>query len=135
MTSISLPLDKDGFLRRECPTCQGQFKWHHGPTGDEPEHAADPPLYYCPLCGAPSGLDSWWTQEQAKYLGTIALGEATTGLHEESKRLERRTRGGIVSFKASRDQAEPPHSLHEPDDMGIVASPCHPWEPVKVPEQ
>lgn len=134
MTSISLPLDEDGFLRRECPNCQGQFKWHHGPTGNEPEDAVDPPFYYCPLCGAPSGPDTWWTQEQAEYLRAIDLGEAMTGLHEEFKRLERRTRGGMISFKASGDQPEPPSSLHEPDDMGIVASPCHPWEPVKVPE-
>jgi hypothetical protein len=24
---VAMPLDSDGFLRRECPTCQQQFKW------------------------------------------------------------------------------------------------------------
>lgn len=27
-----------------------------------------------------------------------------------------------------------PHPMTEPDDMVIVASPCHAYEPVKVPE-
>jgi hypothetical protein len=26
---MSLPLDGDGFLRRECPKCERQFKWLH----------------------------------------------------------------------------------------------------------
>ena len=24
---MSMPLDSDGFLRRECPTCEREFKW------------------------------------------------------------------------------------------------------------
>ena len=35
--SIELPLDS-GFLRRECPNCQLEFKWHHGPTETTPEN-------------------------------------------------------------------------------------------------
>ncbi len=29
MLEISMPLDSDGFLRRECPTCEREFKWLH----------------------------------------------------------------------------------------------------------
>lgn len=29
--SMSLPLDEDRFLRRECPNCERQFKWWHTP--------------------------------------------------------------------------------------------------------
>ena len=31
--------------------------------------------------------------------------------------------------------AEPPMPLTEPTDMVIVTSPCHAWEPIKVPEE
>ena len=24
---MEIPLDSDGFLRRECPTCEREFKW------------------------------------------------------------------------------------------------------------
>ena len=40
--SVPLPLDSDGFLRRECPHCVQQFKWHHGPTADRPDGEIDP---------------------------------------------------------------------------------------------
>ena len=45
----SLPLDAD-FLRRQCPECGRQFKWHVGPTEDTPEEFVDPPVYHCPYC-------------------------------------------------------------------------------------
>jgi hypothetical protein len=45
--SIPFPLDDDGFLRRECPTCDREFKWL--PAHDETE-ATPPPAggYFCP---------------------------------------------------------------------------------------
>lgn len=39
---VSLPLDNDGFLRRECPHYMQQFKWHHGPANEEAEAAESP---------------------------------------------------------------------------------------------
>ena len=39
---VSLPLDSDGFLRRECPHCMQEFKWHHGPANEEAETANEP---------------------------------------------------------------------------------------------
>jgi hypothetical protein len=51
---ITLPLDSDGFLRRECPKCEREFKWHEGPTEDRPQDWNDPPVYWCPLCGSRS---------------------------------------------------------------------------------
>ena len=31
---MSSPLDSDGFLYRECPICEREFKWLHTPEGD-----------------------------------------------------------------------------------------------------
>jgi hypothetical protein len=33
------------------------------------------------------------------------------------------------------DKPELPRAMHELNDMIILAPPCHPWEPVKVPEE
>ena len=52
---VSLPLDSDGFLRRECPHCVQEFKWHHGPANEEAEAADEPAAYTCPLCGQGGG--------------------------------------------------------------------------------
>ncbi len=61
--SVMLSLDSDGFLRRECPHCLQEFKWHNGPTEDRPEGEEDPPVYHCPRCGASAAPDQWWTPE------------------------------------------------------------------------
>lgn len=36
--SVPIPRDADGFIRRECPHCIRQFKWHDGPANEEAEH-------------------------------------------------------------------------------------------------
>jgi hypothetical protein len=134
---VELPLD-DGFLRRECPRCEQQFKWHVGPTEDAPADQVAPTVYFCPYCGEPAALDQWWTPDQLEYTrGMIAqpvmdmlaeqLGDAFKPLNSP--------RGLIsVSTEVTHDEVGEPSSLHEPSDMQIVESPCHPWEPVKVPE-
>jgi hypothetical protein len=58
--AMSLPLDKDGFLRRECPHCERQFKWWPtAPSEDAPEEARNTPeAYFCPYCHEPAPLDA-----------------------------------------------------------------------------
>lgn len=131
-TSISLPLDSDGFLRRECPNCEQQFKWRPSQDGDpEPPQAVD--QYYCPLCGRSAGLDSWWTQEQLEHAQAAIMPEAMREIQDALGGAFRSSRH--VTFKASGDLGNlpVPEPLHEPDDMVIVEPPCHPEEPVKVP--
>ena len=133
--SISIPLDTSGFYRRECPHCMNEFKLHDGPSGDVPQDATDPDHYFCPLCGNAAGSDQWWTQEQLNYIQETAAGPA---LRETAAALEQAFKGikGMTYKPGSAvDEPEPPAALHEPDDMVAVASPCHAWEPIKVPEE
>lgn len=116
--NVPIPLDDDGYLRRECPTCEQQFKWHHGPVdaADEPE----PHEYYCPLCGVPAGTDQWWTKEQIDYAQGRAMPEILAQLSNEiGLRIEPTT--------------NVPAAMTESNDMDIVQSPCHPYEPIKIP--
>src|SRR3954453_21148731 len=71
--SVSLPLDHEGFLRRQCPNCDGVFKWHHGPANAEAEDAVPPASYCCPMCGRPAEPDRWFTNEQAEYIQGVGL--------------------------------------------------------------
>ena len=132
-----MPLDSDGFLRRECPHCLKQFKWHHGPANAEAESYPDPPAYSCPLCGRPAGPDSWWTQQQLDYAQGVATPAALRHVQDELDRAFSGHNNKHVRFKTSRTASLPdePMPLTEPDDMVIIASPCHPYEPVKVPEE
>lgn len=130
---ISVPLDTDGFLRRECPHCMRQFKWHDGPANEEAERHARPEAYSCPLCGQPAGDDSWYTPGQVELIEQSAMPLAHGLVQGELESMFR----GMKNVKYERGDAEPadvPEPLTEPDDMTIVTSPCHDYEPVKVPE-
>lgn len=43
---MAVPLDLDGFLRRECPTCEREFKWLAN-TGEEEEASEVPDEGLC----------------------------------------------------------------------------------------
>lgn len=119
--SFSLNLDSSGFLRRECPSCEREFKWFHGETEGKPDDFLEPENYTCPYCGTSAGSDSWWTTAQLEYAQSAAMGPIARDL--KSKFGE--------SFKADTSHqvsAPPPES----DDMTIVEPPCHPFEPLKI---
>ena len=132
---VSIPLDSDGFVRRECPHCERQFKWHHGPANEEAELQPVPPAYYCPLCGEPASLDSWWTQEQLDYAQGLVAPVAMQAIAGELDKAIKGLKSDFITVEPGRlDLPETPMPLTEPDDMTIVASPCHEYEPVKVPD-
>ena len=134
---VSLPLDDDGFLRRECPTCEQEFKWYgHGEGSGDAEQVNQ---YFCPRCGVGADLDQWWTPAQLEYgrgVAAPAMDEAVNGLIDDlfksvrNGRPIRVKRTGRFSF-----DIPTPEPLAEPNDMVIMESPCHPNEPVKVPAE
>lgn len=131
--SVSLPLDSDGFLRRECPTCEEEFKWFSHAEGDGDAEPAS--QYFCPLCGVPAGLESWWTPAQLEY----GFGSAGGEIDQLMKDAVTDAFKGIKGIKLQSNSSfsldiETPDPLTEPDDMVIVEPPCHPSEPLKIPE-
>jgi hypothetical protein len=130
--SISLPLDSDGFIRRECPNCERQFKWHDGPANADAEAAEAPSVYYCPLCGRSAGHNEWWTKEQLVFIEESAMPAAIRSVQDELSAGFRNSKH--MKFKPGNDSPSAPTPLVEPNDMQMVASPCHSYEPVKVPQ-
>jgi hypothetical protein len=141
---MSLPLDGDGFLRRECPTCEREFKWL--PSSEEPDDPAGgrapseaeaPSAYYCPYCAVTAPPEAWFTKAQ------LALAESAIRrevIDPELDKLSReiaklnRSSGGLLGIEArmERDELEPVPQLDEPGDMRRIDFSCHPDEPVKV---
>ncbi|WP_457135491.1 hypothetical protein [Mycobacteroides abscessus] len=126
---VKYPLDTDGFLRRECPNCAREFKWYHGTLDSRPSDAIDPPKYSCPLCGNHADHDQWFTQDQVRHQREVIEFYKMDVVNDEMKRMFGK------NYKPGRSNAPVPTPLVEPDDMIIIEPPCHPWEPVKVPEE
>lgn len=134
--AISLPLDKDGFLRRECPSCLRQFKWSPTPPAREhgDEAARPPEFYFCPYCYEKAGPASWWTKEQLEYAKAMTMAET---VQPELRRFKRDVEftsapGSLVHVSVSLPPMSRPEPLTEPDDMVRLDVPCHPEEPLKV---
>lgn len=115
---MSIPLDLEGFLRRECPTCEREFKWFHTPEGEQSEAPVADGGYFCPYCGVQAETGTWLTKAQAEQAKNIVATRAIGPLVEKY---------GL--------RYEPPERLDpltEVDDMTRVDFGCHPSEPVKV---
>lgn len=119
---VSIPTDLDGFIQRECPTCEKKFKWHVGPIDREAEDEPTTGFYFCPLCGEQADKDQWWTPEQLEFAKATAMPELLRQLAAE-----------IPGLTVTQSAGLPP-MLTEPNDMQIVVPPCHDYEPVKVPD-
>ena len=128
---MSFPLD-GGFLRRECPNCERQFKWYQDSTAGLLQETSDPPIYYCPYCGETALSGDWWTQEQIEYVEQSTVYAAITDVRHGFKRSMARTRSSLSNVSTRSDDPEPPCSLIEPDDMREVQPPCHPMEPTMI---
>ena len=126
-TSMSLPLDSDGFLRRECPTCEREFKWLY--SGGAEAHGSEATVpdggYYCPYCGVQAPPGDWWTPAQLEQARATAASDIVGPMLADFAR----SIGGRYN-----DAPERPEPLTEDDDMVRVNFLCHPTEPVKVME-
>ena len=131
---ITLPTDGP-FLRRECPSCERQFKWHHGPTDERPDDEPHLSTYFCPYCGCEAEDSQWWTQKQLDYARSVVAAPVMNEIASElelDQRFRSASRKGAIKFSMTSSSPEVPAPLIEPDDMIIVQSPCHSWEPIKV---
>jgi hypothetical protein len=113
-----IPLDSDGFLRRECPSCEREFKWRSSEAEDEQgAESADRAGYFCPYCGVQAPVDAWLTQAQLALAQNIVTREVIAPM---------------VSRLGAYEKPGKLDPLTEADDMTLVEFPCHPSEPLKV---
>jgi hypothetical protein len=134
---VSLPLDGDGFLRRECPTCEREFKWLHGSEDEREGEPAPEGGYYCPYCAIQAPANSWLTKPQAALVENLVSREIIGPALEDLGRSLRsigQSSGGLIKADLKADTPDEMDPLTEPDDMQRVDFGCHPSEPVKVLE-
>lgn len=133
---MRVPLDNDGFLRRECPNCERQFKQKHSEPNTELSTNNDTGSYFCPYCYQPAPENSWWTKEQIEYAQQLAFKEV---LEPELQNFQRQIQslnrqGDFVRIDSTLADIPGPTTLSETNDMFLVTFPCHPEEPLKIDE-
>jgi len=140
---MSVPLDPEGFLRRECPTCERQFKWFVSQEAEAEAEAAaaaatvDDGGYFCPYCGVQAPTNAWWTKEQLQFAANKVerevVGPELDKYLRGLKDIERSS-GGLIEVTPGPvevpEEAEP--LIETADDMRRIDFKCHPDEPVKV---
>ena len=132
--SMSVPLDSDGFMRRECPTCEREFKWLPTPEDEEGTEAPDGG-YFCPYCAIQAPANAWFTKAQVEQVeALVARDVVAPTMAKWARDITRSSRGsGLVSVKTRYESDAPePQELTEDDDMRRVDLGCHPDEPVKI---
>ena len=131
---MAIPVDSDGFLRRECPTCEREFKWVPGSPDDKDATAAPDGGYFCPYCGVQAPVGAWFTQAQiglARHIAEVEVVEPMLRKFADDIAGSFRS-SGITARSTPAGPAEEPEPLTENDDMIRVDFECHPSEPLKV---
>lgn len=80
---ISIPLDEDGFLGRECPSCSAAFKM----MGDEYEALPDELELTCPYCGHQEDHNDFMAAGQKERVEAAAQAMAEQWMHREFSRM------------------------------------------------
>lgn len=121
---VSLSLDADAFLSRECPYCKMRFKISKEDfEGDR--LAAE---MFCPYCGQSASRNEFWTTEQAKYFQDVAMYKIVAPeLDELESSLKKLTiSSGLFEMKITMDReaAKVPIAPEELDDMSQNKQSC-----------
>ena len=127
--TMTLSIDDDGFLRRQCPYCGQEFKWLHSEEGELMPDGG----YHCPYCNERSE-DGWWTRPQLAHIESLPAGHAEDMLDDSLNPLELSSSDFVkISVNPSPRESVPPVP-DEPNDMRRVEFDCHLMAPVKVVE-
>jgi Zn finger protein HypA/HybF involved in hydrogenase expression len=98
--SVTIPLDENGMMGRECLECEQYFKLKPG-TGLETDNC------HCPYCDYEGNSDTFWTQAQLEYAKSVAMQQAFNKivkpeldkLKQTFKQLEKSSRNSLIQFK------------------------------------
>jgi hypothetical protein len=123
--SMRIPLDADGYLRRECPNCERDFKRLVRKVSEAELSRRSSSELFCPYCGLRSPSNTWLTKAQIEYTKKV-LAELVA---------RERTRRGVktlllLPFPGSSRLTN--GELSEANDMKVVRPPCHSEYAIKV---
>jgi uncharacterized Zn finger protein (UPF0148 family) len=112
-TTVSIPLDEQGYFGRECPSCQGPFKM----SQEEYRRLPDGLELTCPYCGHREEHSAFMSSAQRERVMAAFKGLTQQFLHREfskslgrgfGRRTPRRTTGSLITVETSYKPGTPP---------------------------
>ena len=100
---ISIPADNDGYVLFQCPMCGDYFKIK--PIDYEDDGVLDLHCPNCGLCG-----EDYFTDDVIELAHAMATNVAMDLIYNEMKKLERKSKGGMVTFKAGNKPTPEPET-------------------------
>jgi len=138
--ALTLAVDRQGFLRRECPSCHRLFKVRAtllegrlglrrllAPSACQNLYEADWPLgsRHCPYCGGAASDDQWFTAEQRAFLDDRGATLVQEVRYEQlAQALRTLAHDSSPTALPSRPERSQKHAPAEPDDMRLVSLFC-----------
>ena len=108
--SISIPLDNDGFIELECDFCRTRFMI----TGDDFE-SIDMPYFFCPICGLPNDLNTFYCPEVIDLAEQMAFEHAMKLIDNTlGKTIKDINKSGFIKMKLKTPKKEPKKELFIP---------------------
>ncbi len=115
MVHITLPVDDQGMIGRQCPSCDHYFKLKFG-TGVQSTTTTA-----CPYCEHKSDSSNFTTNDQTEYAKSVAvnqtLGPLLGKLQRSLKELERKSKGSLIQIKAIGTDIRFPIKYYEENDL------------------
>lgn len=103
---ITIPSDNDGYILLKCPLCVEYFKIETSKLKDDKYLEI-----YCPSCGLSS--DNYLTDDVIELAMNMADNYMIDTLYEEFKKLERKSKKGVVRFSVGKKpKAKPEMPIH-----------------------
>lgn len=150
--NVSMPLDDEGYFRRECPLCMKEFKvlltkeelsdfeqksmdsfmLEKDASNENEEGLKDESNseHHCPYCGQAAAKKSWWTKEQLDYVKVYAENIIAKIVNESLiqplKKLGSQSASGFVTVKVESKELpqKEPWISPENNDMQVFDLPC-----------
>ncbi|MEC1759901.1 hypothetical protein [Schinkia azotoformans] len=118
---ISKQSDIDGFSSFKCSLCGEEFKLKTNEVQED-----DVIELFCPSCGIPSPISSYYTDDILEHAQTLAMNEAMNMLNDLFKGFEKTARKNKhITFKRGKPlPINQPRSLFENDDLEQIEFLC-----------
>ncbi|MGE7546067.1 hypothetical protein [Sporosarcina newyorkensis] len=116
---ISLRLDDEGLLRKECPYCKIEYKVFPESETEEIQIKS-----YCPLCGLYSSWEQQFTQDQVEHLNQVIQNSASDLLNKSLGNMKKKIRNSPIKMKLTPLEKVDPKTLIEIKDFTQITTGC-----------